>query len=111
MMSGARHVKRQPLEVAGLDAGDDDLREGRHEAVDDAGGDDVEERAHALARQNHRPANTMVTTTEQHEDHDQLPIRDRLVGGVQGGDRDEDEDAADARGDGDERASASADGR
>ena len=64
---GDQAQQGQPLEVAGLDALDDDLRERRHESVDDARRDDVEERLRALAQPDPQAA--------EHDDHDAAAAR------------------------------------
>ena len=104
---GGQACERQPVEVAVLDALDDHLGQRRDEAVDDAGGGDVEERAHALAQPDPQPGEHERDDDQQHQDRDQLAVRHRLLRREQRRDGDEDEDAADARADRDERALAS----
>ena len=72
-MSAARQMNVSHSKSLVLDARDDDLGERRHEAVDDAGGGDVEQRAHALALPDPQAAEHDRDDAEQDQDRDQLP--------------------------------------
>lgn len=90
------HADRgDPLELTGLDPLDHDLRERRDEAVEHAGADHVEECAHTVPQD--QPARTEDDDDheQQGEDHEELAVGHLLLRGVDRGEEDEEEDAAD----------------
>ena len=88
--------RRDPFELAGLDALDHDLRERRDEAVEHAGADHVEEGAHAAAEDEPASAEDDDHDQKQREDHEELAIGHLLLCRIDRGEEHEQEDPADA---------------